>query len=91
MDVGLMMIFASYGWDNIGDDQVWDEDLRWRAKRRRSASTCCGRPSTISSTIRLIPLRGHPLRQGGGVAAAVRQEVLPVLKSWQSPAAKAAE
>jgi alkanesulfonate monooxygenase SsuD/methylene tetrahydromethanopterin reductase-like flavin-dependent oxidoreductase (luciferase family) len=28
MDVGLMMIFASYSWDNIGDDQVWDEDLR---------------------------------------------------------------
>src|SRR6201987_2109265 len=28
MDVGLMMIFASYGWENIGDDQVWDEDLR---------------------------------------------------------------
>jgi hypothetical protein len=24
MDVGLMMIFASYGWENIGDDQVWD-------------------------------------------------------------------
>jgi hypothetical protein len=24
MDVGLMMIFASYGWDNIADDQVWD-------------------------------------------------------------------
>ena len=28
MNVGLMMIFASYGWDNISDDQVWDEDLR---------------------------------------------------------------
>src|SRR5258708_12631404 len=28
MDVGLMMIFASYGWDNIADDQVWNEDLR---------------------------------------------------------------
>ena len=28
MDVGLMMIFSSYGWENIGDDQVWDEDLR---------------------------------------------------------------
>jgi alkanesulfonate monooxygenase SsuD/methylene tetrahydromethanopterin reductase-like flavin-dependent oxidoreductase (luciferase family) len=28
MDIGLMMIFASYGWDNIADDQVWDEDLR---------------------------------------------------------------
>lgn len=28
MDVGMMMIFASYGWENIGDDQVWDEEIR---------------------------------------------------------------
>src|SRR5260221_4803006 len=28
MDVGMMMVFASYGWDNIGDDQVWDEEIR---------------------------------------------------------------
>ena len=28
MDVGLMIIFASYGWENMSDDQVWSEDLR---------------------------------------------------------------
>jgi alkanesulfonate monooxygenase SsuD/methylene tetrahydromethanopterin reductase-like flavin-dependent oxidoreductase (luciferase family) len=28
MDVGMMMLFASYGWENIGDDQVWDEELQ---------------------------------------------------------------
>ncbi len=28
MDVGMMMVFAAYGWQNIGDDQVWDEELR---------------------------------------------------------------
>jgi alkanesulfonate monooxygenase SsuD/methylene tetrahydromethanopterin reductase-like flavin-dependent oxidoreductase (luciferase family) len=28
MDVGLMMIFSSYGWEGIDDRQVWDEDLR---------------------------------------------------------------
>ena len=28
MDVGMMMIFAAYGWENISDDQVWDEELR---------------------------------------------------------------
>jgi alkanesulfonate monooxygenase SsuD/methylene tetrahydromethanopterin reductase-like flavin-dependent oxidoreductase (luciferase family) len=28
MDVGLMMIFSSYGWEGISDGQVWDEDLR---------------------------------------------------------------
>jgi alkanesulfonate monooxygenase SsuD/methylene tetrahydromethanopterin reductase-like flavin-dependent oxidoreductase (luciferase family) len=28
MDVGIQMVFASYGWDNLGDPQVWDEELR---------------------------------------------------------------
>ena len=28
MDVGMMMVFASYGWENIGDDRVWDEEIR---------------------------------------------------------------
>jgi alkanesulfonate monooxygenase SsuD/methylene tetrahydromethanopterin reductase-like flavin-dependent oxidoreductase (luciferase family) len=28
MDVGMMMLFASYGWDQIEDAQVWDEELR---------------------------------------------------------------
>ena len=28
MAVGMMMLFASYGWENIGDDQVWGEELQ---------------------------------------------------------------
>src|SRR5689334_10146314 len=28
MDVGMMMVFASYGWESIGDDEVWDEEIR---------------------------------------------------------------
>ena len=28
MDVGMMMLFASYGWENIDDDQVWNEELQ---------------------------------------------------------------
>lgn len=28
MDVGLMLLFSSYGWDGMPDDQVWEEDLR---------------------------------------------------------------
>jgi alkanesulfonate monooxygenase SsuD/methylene tetrahydromethanopterin reductase-like flavin-dependent oxidoreductase (luciferase family) len=27
MDVGLQMIFASYGWSNVSDEQAWDEEL----------------------------------------------------------------
>src|SRR5207302_3178671 len=26
MDVGIQMVFASYGWDRISDTQVWDEE-----------------------------------------------------------------
>ncbi len=28
MDVGFMMLFSSYGWDNCPDERVWKEELR---------------------------------------------------------------
>ena len=28
MDVGLQMIFATYGWSDVSDEQAWDEELR---------------------------------------------------------------
>ena len=28
MDVGLQMIFSSYGWRDVSDEQVWNEELR---------------------------------------------------------------
>ena len=28
MDVGMMLIFASYGWDDCSDQRVWDEEIR---------------------------------------------------------------
>ena len=28
MDIGYMMVFASYGWDNCSDARVWDEEIR---------------------------------------------------------------
>jgi len=28
MDVGVQMVFASYGWSDVSDAQVWDEELR---------------------------------------------------------------
>jgi alkanesulfonate monooxygenase SsuD/methylene tetrahydromethanopterin reductase-like flavin-dependent oxidoreductase (luciferase family) len=28
MDVGLQLGFIGYGWSDISDEQVWDEDIR---------------------------------------------------------------
>ena len=36
MDVGMMMVFASYGWENCSDARVWDEEIRLARTRRRS-------------------------------------------------------
>src|SRR5438552_182862 len=27
MDVGLQMVFSSYGWENVSDAEVWDEEI----------------------------------------------------------------
>ena len=27
MDVGLQMVFSSYGWSDVSDEQVWDEEI----------------------------------------------------------------
>ena len=36
MDVGMMMVFASYGWDGIGDGQVWEEEISLAQRAARS-------------------------------------------------------
>lgn len=28
MDVGVQMVFATYGWQDMSDDQAWDEEIR---------------------------------------------------------------
>ena len=36
MHVGMMMVFASYGWKNCPDARVWDEEIPAGPARRRS-------------------------------------------------------
>jgi hypothetical protein len=85
MDVGLMMIFASYGWDNIGDDQVWHEDLCLRELEARR-----GEIGDFELNV-AFRFGGIPYDKAETSLRLFAREVLPVLKSWQSPAAKAAE
>ena len=34
MQVGMMMVFASYGWEHCPDARVWDEEIRLAADLR---------------------------------------------------------
>jgi len=40
MDVGMMMIFASYGWQDCTDQRVWDEELRLASIAADSGFDC---------------------------------------------------
>jgi hypothetical protein len=55
MDVGMMMVFASYGSEDCSDARVWDEKSGWLGSRLISALTVCGRRSTTSTTTRSCP------------------------------------
>ena len=52
MDVGMMMVFASYGWENCSDARVWEEEIRLGGSPPISVSTACGRRSITSTTTR---------------------------------------
>jgi len=41
MDVGMMMVFASYGWDDCTDARVWRRKSGWLG-RADLASTASG-------------------------------------------------
>ncbi|MEQ9642373.1 MAG: LLM class flavin-dependent oxidoreductase [Alphaproteobacteria bacterium] len=40
MDVGMMMVFTNYGWDDCPDSQVWDEELRLARMARDLGFDC---------------------------------------------------
>ena len=40
MDVGMMMLFTNYGWDDCPDDRVWEEELRLAAIAADSGFDC---------------------------------------------------
>ncbi|NOG73875.1 LLM class flavin-dependent oxidoreductase [Roseicella sp. DB1501] len=40
MDVGMMMIFSSYGWEGCPDGQVWEEELRLARIAAESGFDC---------------------------------------------------
>ena len=40
MDVGMMMLFSTYGWDDCSDGRAWDEELRLARLAAESGFDC---------------------------------------------------
>src|SRR5947209_1792568 len=74
MDVGMMMVFASYGWDDCPDGRVWDEEIRLARFAADSALACLWSAehhltdySFVPATIQLLSYltAPHPLADVG--------------------------
>ena len=40
MDVGMMMLFSTYGWEDCSDGRAWDEELRLARLAAESGFDC---------------------------------------------------
>jgi hypothetical protein len=56
MNVGMMMVFASYGWENCPDARVWDEEIRLA---RLAADLGFGSVSKVEVAIFTPPVQRH--------------------------------
>jgi hypothetical protein len=55
MEVGFQMAFTSYGWTNISDTQVWDEEIALARLAADTGFDVHGRSSTTSTTTPSAP------------------------------------
>jgi hypothetical protein len=69
MEVGFQMAFTSYGWTNISDTQVWDEEI---ALARLAADT--GFDVVTYPAEPEAPKSSHATRQGQTTLAGVGLE-----------------
>ena len=84
MDVGIQTLFASAGWDDITDAQVFDEDTAWHCWPRRSGSTSCGPSSTTSTTI-VLPRQHAWLAYIAGRTERIDVGTAAIILPWNEP------
>jgi len=54
MDVGIQMIFSTYGWDGMSDREAWQEEIRLARLADELGFDVIGRSNTTSSIIRSV-------------------------------------
>jgi alkanesulfonate monooxygenase SsuD/methylene tetrahydromethanopterin reductase-like flavin-dependent oxidoreductase (luciferase family) len=85
MDVGLMMIFTNYGWDNCPDDQVWDEDLRLARIAADSGFDVLWSAEHHFNDYSFVPDNLHLMSHLAGVCPHMSLGTAAVILPWHDP------
>ena len=85
MDVGMMMLFTNYGWDDCPDGQVWEEELRLAAIAADSGFDCLWSAEHHFNDYSFVPdnlhLMTHVAAKHPGIDVGTAAVILP----WHDP------
>ena len=85
MDVGMMMVFASYGWDACPDDQVWDEEIRLARLAANSGFDVLWSAEHHFNDYSFVPDNLHLMSYLAGVCPGMSLGTAAVILPWHDP------
>jgi alkanesulfonate monooxygenase SsuD/methylene tetrahydromethanopterin reductase-like flavin-dependent oxidoreductase (luciferase family) len=85
MDVGMMMVFASYGWDNCPDNQVWDEEIRLARLAADSGFDVLWSAEHHFNDYSFVPDNLHLMSYLAGVCPGMGLGTAAVILPWHDP------
>ena len=85
MDVGMMMVFASYGWDDCPDDRVWEEEIRLARLAADSGFDVLWSAEHHFNDYSFVPDNLHLMSYLAGVCPGMSLGTAAVILPWHDP------
>src|SRR5215471_10329672 len=85
MDVGLMMVFASYGWDDCSDERVWDEEIRLAQLAADSGVDVLWSAEHHFNDYSFVPDNLHLMAYLAGICPGMSLGTAAVIVPWHDP------
>src|ERR1700741_544462 len=85
MDVGMIMVFASYGWDDCSDERVWDEEIRLARLAADSGFDVLWSAEHHFNDYSFVPDNLHLMAYLAGVCPGMSLGTAAVILPWHDP------
>jgi alkanesulfonate monooxygenase SsuD/methylene tetrahydromethanopterin reductase-like flavin-dependent oxidoreductase (luciferase family) len=85
MDVGMMMVFSSYGWENCPDHQVWEEEIRLARLAADSGFDCVWSAEHHFADYSFVPDNLQLMTYLAGLCPNVDFGTAAVILPWHDP------
>ena len=85
MDVGMMMLFTNYGWDDCPDGQVWEEELRLAALAVDSGFDCLWSAEHHFNDYSFVPDNMHLMSHLTALYPDIDIGTAAVILPWHDP------